>query len=148
MGLWAPSPGSIYPTLRTLTEQGLVKDLGDHTYQITEAGLNELDVKEEEVCDGWQEFIDPSDKHIAIGSVKSLVNLIEKEIEIIVSSGSEGQINEAEVLLRYIELSFRTLMQATSLKKRNLDWDFLARRETSAGHGQKTDTVTFDELPF
>lgn len=100
-----------------------MKDLGDHTYQITEAGLNELDVKEEEVCDGWQEFIDPSDKHIAIGSVKSLVNLIEKEIEIIVSSGSEGQINEAEVLLRYIELSFRTLMQATSLKKRNLDWD-------------------------
>lgn len=148
MGLWAPSPGSIYPTLRNLTEQGLVKDLGDHTYQITEAGLNELDVKEEEVYDGWQEFIDPSDKHIAIGSVKSLVNLIEKEIEIIVSSGSEGQINEAEVFLRYIELSFRTLMQATSLKKRNLDWDFLARRETSAGHGQKTDTATFDELPF
>jgi len=34
MGLWAPSPGSIYPTLRTLTEQGLVKDLGDYLVEI------------------------------------------------------------------------------------------------------------------
>jgi DNA-binding PadR family transcriptional regulator len=42
-GLWRPSPGSIYPLLESMTEEGLVKKLSDGRYEITEQGRVETD---------------------------------------------------------------------------------------------------------
>ena len=44
-GAWRPSPGSIYPTLQMLEEEGLLTSEevdGKRTYSITEAGRQEL----------------------------------------------------------------------------------------------------------
>jgi DNA-binding PadR family transcriptional regulator len=40
-GLWRPSPGSIYPTLQALEDEGLIRSTGEdgkRTFEITEAG--------------------------------------------------------------------------------------------------------------
>ena len=50
-GLYKPSPGSVYPVLRTLIKQGLVKveeKDGKKIYSITEEGIKKLnEIKEE-----------------------------------------------------------------------------------------------------
>mgnify|MGYP001772806555 CR=1 FL=1 len=40
-GWWRPSPGSIYPLLSTLVEEGLAVKLSDGRYQLTEKGRSE-----------------------------------------------------------------------------------------------------------
>src|SRR5215217_8903164 len=45
-GMWRPSPGSIYPTLQLLEEEGLVRGEeqdGKRVYSITDAGKTELE---------------------------------------------------------------------------------------------------------
>jgi DNA-binding PadR family transcriptional regulator len=45
-GAWRPSPGSVYPTLQLLQDEGLVTSTerdGKRIYEITEAGRNELE---------------------------------------------------------------------------------------------------------
>ncbi len=44
-GLWKPSPGSVYPTLKNLHEEGLLdvkEDDGKEVYSLTQRGLEEL----------------------------------------------------------------------------------------------------------
>lgn len=42
-GWWRPSPGSIYPMLDHLVEEGLVKKLQDGRYELTEAAQDEME---------------------------------------------------------------------------------------------------------
>ena len=42
-GWWRPSPGSIYPILEQLTEEGLVKKLGDGKYELTQEAQTEME---------------------------------------------------------------------------------------------------------
>jgi len=42
-GWWRPSPGSVYPLLDEMTQEGLVSKNGDGRYGITEKGRQELD---------------------------------------------------------------------------------------------------------
>ena len=54
MGLYAPSPGTIYPRLQRLEAEGLVtqsQEGGRKVYQITEAGREELDHRRDELDD-------------------------------------------------------------------------------------------------
>ncbi|WP_345799998.1 PadR family transcriptional regulator [Microbacterium sp. AZCO] len=48
-GSWKPSPGSVYPTLQMLADEGLItatESGGKKTYTITEAGQAEVDASE------------------------------------------------------------------------------------------------------
>jgi DNA-binding PadR family transcriptional regulator len=40
-GWWRPTPGSIYPLLKEMTEQGIVRKLEDGRYELTEKGKSE-----------------------------------------------------------------------------------------------------------
>lgn len=42
-GWWRPSPGSIYPVLEQLLNDGLAKKRGDGKYELTEAAEDEMD---------------------------------------------------------------------------------------------------------
>jgi len=42
-GWWRPSPGSIYPVLEQLTEEGLIKKLEDGKYELTEDAQDEME---------------------------------------------------------------------------------------------------------
>ena len=42
MGAWRPSPGSIYPLLNNLQEEGLVRKRDDQRYELTSAGAEEI----------------------------------------------------------------------------------------------------------
>ncbi|HZD17503.1 MAG TPA: PadR family transcriptional regulator [Actinomycetota bacterium] len=58
-GTWRPSPGSVYPTLQMLEEEGLVtgrEEDGKRVYSITEAGRAELRERRERGGEGdpWE----------------------------------------------------------------------------------------------
>ncbi len=42
-GMWRPSPGSVYPLLESMVKEGVVKQLDDKKYEITDSGREELD---------------------------------------------------------------------------------------------------------
>lgn len=42
-GWWRPSPGSIYPVLEQLTDEGLVKKTQDGKYELTAAAQDEME---------------------------------------------------------------------------------------------------------
>jgi DNA-binding PadR family transcriptional regulator len=55
-GLWKPSPGSIYPTLQQLEDEGLVRadtDGGRRTYTLTDEGRTYVAEHAEEVAAPW-----------------------------------------------------------------------------------------------
>ena len=56
-GAWKPSPGSIYPTLQQLEDEGLVRaetDNGRRTFTLTEDGRTYVAEHAEEVAAPWQ----------------------------------------------------------------------------------------------
>jgi len=44
MGFWRPSPGSIYPLLATMVEEGLIRKREDGKYELTEEGRGHLGI--------------------------------------------------------------------------------------------------------
>jgi DNA-binding PadR family transcriptional regulator len=50
-GAWRPSPGSVYPTLQLLEDEGLVRSVerdGKRTFEITDAGRSEVEQRVED----------------------------------------------------------------------------------------------------
>jgi DNA-binding PadR family transcriptional regulator len=41
-GWWRPTPGSIYPLLKEMTDQGILKKLDDGRYELTEKGRAQM----------------------------------------------------------------------------------------------------------
>jgi len=59
--VWRPSPGSIYPALSQLEDEGLViieKVSGRKTAKLTESGVAYVEAQREELGDPWQEVRD------------------------------------------------------------------------------------------
>jgi DNA-binding PadR family transcriptional regulator len=53
-GLWKPSPGSVYPALQQLEDEGLVRAVefeGKRAYELTEGGRNYIDANREDLGD-------------------------------------------------------------------------------------------------
>ncbi len=61
-GRYAPSPGTVYPTMQLLEDQGLVRadqESERRVYALTEAGRAELEAHAKEVADFWARFAGP-----------------------------------------------------------------------------------------
>jgi DNA-binding PadR family transcriptional regulator len=58
-GLYVPSPGTVYPTLQLLEDQGMVQaddDDGRRVYRLTDAGHKDLEAHAEVVAQTWVRF--------------------------------------------------------------------------------------------
>ena len=57
-GAWKPSPGSVYPTIAQLQDEGLVEDApsGRKTLQLTDAGREHVRESSEELAAVWRPF--------------------------------------------------------------------------------------------
>lgn len=67
-GAWRPSPGSVYPALAQLEDEGLVRaeKAGDRrTYVLTEAGQASVDERRGELDAPWEQMSDSVDEDVA-----------------------------------------------------------------------------------
>ena len=58
-GAWKPSPGSVYPTVQQLEDEGLVEgaeEAGRRLLRLTDAGRAWVSEHPEEVADTWRPF--------------------------------------------------------------------------------------------
>jgi DNA-binding PadR family transcriptional regulator len=67
-GVWRPSPGSVYPALAQLEDEGLVRVEdrdGRRTYVLSDAGRAYVDERRDELVAPWEEMSDSVDDDVA-----------------------------------------------------------------------------------
>ncbi len=99
-GVWKPSPGSVYPTLQQLEDEGLVtatEEGGRRLFALTEAGRAYVDEHADEVSAPWETMTRPDDddQH----DLKHLIGQAAAALWQILATGSaEQQARAREVL--------------------------------------------------
>ncbi len=99
-GSWRPSPGSVYPALQLLADEGLVRGEsheGSTVYELTEAGRAHLDENRERFGSPWQEA--------GAGMPDDVRDLVRLAMDVgmatrqVLQAGTEAQRGEARELL-------------------------------------------------
>jgi DNA-binding PadR family transcriptional regulator len=99
-GAWRPSPGSIYPVLAQLEDEGLVRTgerEGQRVHELTDAGRAWLADRDDDARDPW----DAVNEEAGSGP-RQLMKLV-REVAIaatqVVKAGDEGQVERAQEVL-------------------------------------------------
>ena len=102
-GVWKPSPGSIYPTLQQLEDEGLVQadeESGRRAFSLTEEGRTYVAEHADEVAAPWEAMAEPADTE---DNLKPLIGQVAAAIWQIVAVGTpeqQARAREALVELR------------------------------------------------
>jgi DNA-binding PadR family transcriptional regulator len=110
MGLYAPSPGTIYPRLQRLEAEGLVtqsQEGGRKVYRITEAGREELRRRQDEL-DHLETEIRTSVHHLA-GEIREEVR---------------GSVRDLKQELKQAAREIRRQQRHENRSRRDWDWDW------------------------
>ncbi len=99
-GLWRPSPGSVYPTLAQLEDEGLIRSAdveGARRFELTDTGREHLSTRAGEPAP-WESGEETTDNPLA--ELAPLVIAIGKATFQVASVGSPAQRAEASTLLQ------------------------------------------------
>src|SRR3954462_12781581 len=99
-GLWRPSPGSVYPALQQLEDEGLIRSEeadGRRLYHLTDAGQAYVGERPDDQPAPWEPFSDSrSDQH---AETAGLMRDVAMAFVQVLRAGSESQVAEARPLL-------------------------------------------------
>ncbi len=96
-GRWRPSPGSVYPTLAQLEDEGLVRAIerdGTKLFEITDLGHERLGESKTDPAPWAQEDEDDSENH-SLSEIASLIIQIGKAAWQVAQEGDERQTEKA-----------------------------------------------------
>lgn len=100
-GVWRPSPGSVYPALQQLEDEGLIRaeaaEGGRRAYQLTDEGRTYVEAHPDEVRAPWDAFAG------AMGDtareMRSLIGQVAMAAQQVLSAGTDSQATQARQLL-------------------------------------------------
>lgn len=98
-GLWRPSPGSIYPALGLLQDEGLIEPAaGDSgkAFQLTAAGRTHVEAHADELTNPWQRVARPHEGYL---DVRQEVGQLAMAVKQVVMTGDQTQIAAAREVL-------------------------------------------------
>lgn len=99
-GAWRPSPGSIYPALQLLEDEGLVRTnatSGRRVYELTEDGRAHVEEHREQLGAPWEAFArDLGDESREVGGLLKDVAFAAAQV---LRAGDEAQLEEARKVL-------------------------------------------------
>jgi DNA-binding PadR family transcriptional regulator len=98
-GVWSPSPGSVYPTLQALEEEGLVTSTttaGKKVFSITDAGRAANDARQGEQAP-WEEVSEGIDTTVL--QLRDAMGQIVGALKQIARTGSTAQVAKARSVL-------------------------------------------------
>lgn len=101
-GAWKPSPGSVYPTLQQLEDEGLVESAtvnGRRQSSLTEAGRDYVASHPEELAATWQPFDADTDEDETISDLRSSLGPVMGALWQVATTGSPEQQAEAAKIL-------------------------------------------------
>jgi DNA-binding PadR family transcriptional regulator len=117
-GVWRPSPGSVYPALAQLEDEGLVRVEerdGRRTYDLTDAGRAYVEERRDDLVAPWEEMSNSVDDDVA--SLFTEMRQVGMAAMQVGHMGSAEQIGEARTVL---------------VKARRALYSLLAEDETTA----------------
>jgi DNA-binding PadR family transcriptional regulator len=98
-GAWRPSPGSVYPALQQLEDEGLVRPVesaGRKEFELTDQGRAHVTENADELGTPWED-VAGGNEHIA--ELRTLVFGVGAAVMQVVQAGTEAQIAEASRVL-------------------------------------------------
>jgi DNA-binding PadR family transcriptional regulator len=100
-GVWRPSPGSVYPALQQLEDEGLIRaeagDGGRRAYQLTDEGRSYVDSRADELRAPWDEVTGGTAGPAF--EMRSLIAQLAMAAFQVISAGSDAQVAQARQLL-------------------------------------------------
>jgi DNA-binding PadR family transcriptional regulator len=108
-GVWRPSPGSVYPTLQLLEDEGLIRSEeseGRRVFHLTDAGKAEVEKRGQDAPRPWEAF----------GDAGALIDLREAGFGVfaavmqVAQTGTERQIERAKEILTEARKSLYRLL--------------------------------------
>jgi len=104
-GAWKPSPGSVYPTISQLEDEGLVEaddERGRRTLRLTDAGREYVAANAEELAGIWEPFAEPAREEGRgdFANLKPEIGQVMNAVWQIITTGTDQQRRDAiEVLV-------------------------------------------------
>jgi DNA-binding PadR family transcriptional regulator len=100
-GVWRPSPGSVYPALQQLEDEGLIRaeadENGRRSYQLTEEGRSYVEAHPDEVRAPWEAVAGSvGDSAIEMRNLLRQVGMAGFQV---LSAGTAGQVKQARQIL-------------------------------------------------
>jgi DNA-binding PadR family transcriptional regulator len=99
-GVWRPSPGSVYPTLQQLEDEGLVRSKesgGQRLLELTDAGRASLEGRAKDAPPPWESMAGGvSGQTLELGSLVRQIGLAVMQV---MQAGTEAQAEEARKVL-------------------------------------------------
>ena len=99
-GAWRPSPGSVYPALAQLEDEGLVRAAesgGRREYDLTDEGRKYVEEHREELAEPWAAVAEGA--RPGSGELRSAIGQVAAAVMQIAAMGSEAQVGEARRIL-------------------------------------------------
>ena len=91
-GSWRPSPGSVYPTLQQLADEGLVRteeSEGRRTVALTEAGTTYVEEHRDELAKVWDSVDD--EVSAAVSNLRNQYGQLHAAVAQIMAAGTDEQ---------------------------------------------------------
>jgi DNA-binding PadR family transcriptional regulator len=110
-GAWRPSPGSVYPALAQLEDEGLVaaqEAEGRKTFALTDAGRAHVDEHREELGEPWQQATAEADEERR--DLRSLVWQLGAAAMQVGAAGTDAQVKQAQDVLTEARKSLYRLL--------------------------------------
>jgi DNA-binding PadR family transcriptional regulator len=102
-GAWKPSPGSVYPTISQLEDEGLVEaddERGRRTLRLTDAGREYVGANAEELAGVWEPFAEPERAEGSdFSALKPEIGQVMNAVWQIITTGTEQQRRDAIAVL-------------------------------------------------
>ena len=99
-GVWSPSPGSVYPTLQQLEDEGLVRSQeseGQRLLELTDSGRAVLEARAKDAAPPWEEMAGGvGEQALELGSLVRQIGLAAMQV---MQAGSDPQVEQARKLL-------------------------------------------------
>ncbi|HEY2575710.1 MAG TPA: PadR family transcriptional regulator [Streptosporangiaceae bacterium] len=100
-GVWQPSPGSVYPALQQLEDEGLIQAedtaSGRKGFSLTDAGRTYVTEHSDEVAEPWE--VVAGREHGGVREMRELIGQLAMAAMQVTSAGSDAQVAEARRVL-------------------------------------------------
>jgi DNA-binding PadR family transcriptional regulator len=99
-GVWRPSPGSVYPALQQLEDEGLVRAVesgGRKQYELTDEGRAYVEENRETLAAPWDDVA--GEMGSGVFELRSLASQVTAALMQVAFAGSEAQVEEAKKVL-------------------------------------------------
>ena len=113
-GVWQPSPGSVYPALQQLEDEGLINAVtiegGRSEFALTDEGRSYMTEHADEVNAPWE--VVAGREHGSVREMRGLIGQLAMAAMQVTQAGSEAQIAEAQGVLKNARRSLYRILAA------------------------------------